>query len=311
MRGTQPEQISRLKKIVFTCLLLCFYFHSNGQYSTFQYSGANREYLYYTPSNLPVNSPLVVAVHGYTDDALHFQDYTKLNLLADSLGFAVCYPRGTLDHSGKRYWYVGYDFHKGDDIKDDCGFIETLAVYLQKKHNLNPTRTYITGMSNGGDMCIKIACDGKGVFKAFAPVVGCLMECIQKNSHYSPKPMLFINGTKDNTTYYAGDTSNLQGFGAYLDTPTMIQYFAKLNGCNQTERDTLPDWNKTDNSFIIREKHYQTKSDCNQVWFYQVVGGGHDWIGSSGNMDINAGTEIAKFFLNLPYTKNNVTKQEH
>lgn len=291
-------------KIILTGILFGINITSFGQYSTFQYDGMNREYIYYSPANLPPNSPLIFAVHGYTDDAEHFQNYIKLNQLADSLKFAVCYPRGTIDQAGKRYWYVGYDLHKGADIKDDCGFIEALARYLQKKHNLSPTKTYITGMSNGGDLCIKIACEGSDVFKAFAPVVGCLMDCIKKSSHYTPKPMLFINGTKDNTTYYAGDPENLQGFGVYLDTSSMIQYFTELNGGTQTETDTIPDRNKADNSIVIQEKHFRNTSDGNPVWFYKVVGGGHDWIGSSGNMDIKASVEIAKFFHEISMRNN-------
>jgi hypothetical protein len=32
------------------------------------------------------------------------------------------------------------------------------------------------------------------------------------------------------------------------------------------------------------------------VWLYQVVNGGHDWVGIDGNMDINAGEVAWKFF---------------
>ena len=33
----------------------------------------------------------------------------------------------------------------------------------------------------------------------------------------------------------------------------------------------------------------------NEVWYYEVVGGGHDWPGASGNMDINASEEVWNF----------------
>ncbi|MDB4237119.1 T9SS type A sorting domain-containing protein, partial [Flavobacteriaceae bacterium] len=35
-----------------------------------------------------------------------------------------------------------------------------------------------------------------------------------------------------------------------------------------------------------------------EIWYYEVVGGGHDWPGDSGNMDINAGEEAWLFFQN-------------
>ena len=53
-----------------------------------------------------------------------------MNDIADEYGFAVCYPRGTVDDSGNRFWNVGYDFHPNETV-DDVDFLKELAIYLQ------------------------------------------------------------------------------------------------------------------------------------------------------------------------------------
>ena len=51
-----------------------------------------------------------------------------------------------------------------------------------------------------------------------------------------------------------------------------------------------PDTDTSDGSFIVSEKYIYGVNQ-NEVWYYKVVGGGHDWPGSGGNMDIEAGEQ--------------------
>jgi len=108
--------------------------------------------IYYEPSSLNENMPLVFVMHGFTGDANSIRSYSQMNQIADQYGFAVCYPRGTLDSNGDRFWNVGYAFHQSETA-DDVGFLTELAEYLQITHNLNPDYTFATGFSNGGEMC--------------------------------------------------------------------------------------------------------------------------------------------------------------
>jgi polyhydroxybutyrate depolymerase len=291
-----------MKLINYFCFLAFIFetYTADAQYLTFSHGGLNRQYLYYAPPGLPANSPLIVVMHGYSDDATAIQNYSGMNLIADAYGFAVCYPRGTVDHTGYRFFNVGYDFNVGIDTVNDLDFLEDLAVYLQQSQGLDSNRTYATGLSNGGDMCYKIACEGSGVFKAVAPVAGmALQNILSNNTNYSPIPICEFHGTADNVTYFTGDPNNMGGWGAYPSLPSTINYFSGLNSCNQTTTDTLADTDPSDGSFIIREKHSINGSNCNQVWMYKVVGGGHDWIGSWGNMDVYAGVEMVEFFQDV------------
>ncbi|MFM7679108.1 MAG: alpha/beta hydrolase family esterase, partial [Roseiflexaceae bacterium] len=126
-------------------------------YQFFSYDGLQREYLIHIPDQVVVNAPLVFVLHGFTDDATGIRATTQMDAVADRYGFAVVYPRGTLDRDGRRFWQVGYDFHAGETV-DDVGFLVALAQHLQHRYHLSATHTFMTGMSNGGDMAFVMAC---------------------------------------------------------------------------------------------------------------------------------------------------------
>ncbi len=269
---------------------------ANGQYSIFNHDGLNREYIYYEPMNLPSNSPIIFVMHGYTDDATEIELYSGFNVIANTVGFAVCYPRGTNDWLGYRFFNVGYDFHLGIETVNDLGFIEALASYLQTTNGLDSNRIYATGLSTGGDMCYKIACQGSGIFKGVAPVAGMMLKDIEDNcTNNISIPVLEIHGTNDDVTFYDGDINNKEGWGAYSAIDTIIYFFASRNGYTSVQSQNLPDINTTDGSTVTSFK-YTDSSHCNEFWLYRVNDGGHDWPGSFGNMDINTSEEIWDFF---------------
>jgi polyhydroxybutyrate depolymerase len=150
-------------------------------------------------------------------------------------------------------------------------------------------------MSNGGDMSYMLGCQANDVFRAIAPVAGCMMEEIYNTCDSSPVPILEIHGDNDDVTLWDGDMQNNDGWGAYYSIEDGIELWVEINDCQNNEEIFLPNTNLNDGTYIINHRYF----DCNdnaEVWLYQVVGGGHDWPGSDGNMDINSSEEIWKFF---------------
>jgi len=283
--------------LVLVSFMILFSFISQAQYSSFEHDGISRQYIYYEPAELNEQMPLVFVMHGFTGDASNIRNYSAMNQFADQYGFAVCYPRGTVDSSGDRFWNVGYAFHQNETV-DDVGFLTELAVYLQETHELNPDYTFATGMSNGGEMCYMLACQAYDTFKAVAPVAGMILQDILDECDGSPPiPLFEIHGSQDSVTPLSGDPNNNDGWGAYPSIPFTIDYFAEKNECTTVETETLPDTDPSDGSFVVSEKHLNGINN-NEVWYYEVVGGGHDWPGAWGNMDIDAGEEAWLFFQN-------------
>ena len=115
-----------------------------------------------------------------------------------------------------------------------------------------------------------------------------------------PVPVFETHGTDDDVTYYDGDPYNDDGWGAYLDIPSIMEYWVNQNNLTDLVVDTLPDLAPNDDSIIERYIYTSENSD-NEVWLYKVIGGGHDWPGSSwwGNMDINVSQDIWNFFSQM------------
>lgn len=284
-----------IKRFAITILIFIETGSLLAQYQQFTHGNRTRQYLYYAPSELQTGAPLVFVLHGYTDDASSIQLYSGMNDVADRNGFAVCYPRGTVDHRGNRFWNVGYDFHTEETV-DDVGFLVQLALYLQNKHRLGSHHTFATGMSNGGEMCYLLACKASDAFRAVAPVAGMMLQSFfEMCDSAQPVPIFEIHGTKDEVNRYNGDPAGNDGWGAYPDIPFTIDYWVKRNGCAAAILDTLPDLDHRDSSFVISAKYLNGIHD-NQVWFYKIVNGGHDWPGSSGNRDFETSEHIWAFF---------------
>ncbi len=283
-------------KFLLSFVLICLIcFDLQAQLQNFQHDGMTRKYIHYSPENVPENAPLVVVMHGYTGSANDIQSYSEMNDVADEYGFAVCYPQGTSDFFGQKFFNVGYDFH--DDIEvDDVDFIVKLVEYLQTTHNLSAENIFATGLSNGGDMCYMLACEAANTFKAIAPVAGMMLETITVECEVeNPMPVFEIHGTNDDVTYFEGDINNEDGWGAYPDIPTTIDFWVNANACTDLEIDTLPNISPNDGSYVISEKHLNGING-NEVWLYKIVNGEHDWPGAWGNMDISASVEAWLFF---------------
>jgi len=264
----------------------------------FNHDKTNRRYLLHIPPNLKDNAPLVFVFHGYSGNPYDIMSYSNMNEIANENGFAVCYPEGSLDQYDNLYFNVGYDMHSNSNI-DDVDFVINLAQHLQQTHNLSPTNTFSTGFSNGGDISYMLACQASDVFRAIAPVAGMIKVDIYKDcDNASGVPVFEIHGTNDDVTPFEGDLTNEDGWGAFLDIPTTIDYFVDKNNLSEINIDTLPNIDNNDGSYVISYVHY-SENTTNQVWLYKVIGGGHDWPGAWGNMDINSSEKIWEFFSQM------------
>lgn len=288
------------KRLLFLVIVSFFLatISAKAQYQTFVHGGINRQYIFHRPAFLPPGAPLVFVLHGYNGTAVGM-DYIGMNAIADSNLFTVCYPEGTKDEWNRNCWNLGYDFQAGMTV-DDVDFLNSLAVHLQSTYNLDPGKTFCTGLSNGGDMCYLLACQESHIFKAVAPVAGCLMQWIHDSCNITePIPVFEIHGTNDQITLWDGDLENTQGYGPYFGVLFTFDFWVNVNNCITETIDTLPNLDPTDHSIVISDI-FTDGINGNQVWLYTIDGGGHGWPGTAGNnMDINASAEVWSFFENV------------
>ncbi|MDG2291881.1 MAG: PHB depolymerase family esterase [Phycisphaerales bacterium] len=286
----------RLLATIVVCLLAVA--SANAQNINFPHDGLDRQYRIHIPDQLSESPALVLALHGYSgnnNDMINNYGWTEL---ADERGFIVACPNGTQDQWGNRFWDVDYDFHQNLDIDDD-GFLSALALHLQNLYGLDPNRVFVTGFSNGAEMCFQLACRESESFAAFAPIVGMMLDPLFTNCEPDVlRPILSLNGTDDNVTLFDGDMNNSGGWGAYHSIPDTMALWANILGTTGFERTYLPDTDPNDGS-TVRLDVYSSSQHGLELWYYLVIGGGHDWPGQWGNMDINAAVEVWNFFDGL------------
>jgi polyhydroxybutyrate depolymerase len=298
-----------LKKIFITFFFLLFFSCSNQEDDldiivdnpswtqkefTTNYGGLNRKYILYKPKSYSENAPLVFVLHGFGSNNKTILNYSQMNSIADQNGFMVCYPLGSTEPiTGQTHWNANLQ-----TSVNDIGFLSFLALKIQEEYKTSFDNVFTAGMSNGGFMSYTLGCEKSDIFKAVASITGTMSGYDWNNCSPAYKiPVLQMSGTSDTVVPWDG-TMNVPEWPAWAGAPHILEvmeFWSDLNACTQDEIIDFPDIDKSDYSTVSLTKK-KGGSYNNEVWFYKVEGGGHDWPGAWGNQDINASEEIWKFF---------------
>jgi polyhydroxybutyrate depolymerase len=253
---------------------------------TIQYDGLTREYSIYVPTSYDgtTSFPLLFNFHGGGGDIASHIAIADMRSIADTGNFIVVYPQARPDPSdGNSFNWIP----KVSGTFDDVPFISSLIDRIASNYEIDQNRIYACGYSLGGDMSFELACKLNNRIAAIAPVA----RTMQANpdsfcSPTHPTGILTILGTDDTTSPYNGITYG--GIEYYLSAAATHSYWATHNDCNPTPTlSTL--------SSSVEKYTWSTASGCAFVEELKVIGGGHDWPGSFGNMTINASEEIWQF----------------
>ncbi len=228
----------------------------------------------------------MVALHGYGSSPEVIQGYAGLDALAETKGFAVVYPLATTDNWGWNCWNIGYC---GNNDVDDVGFVRSVIEEVQADQGLGSV--LVTGMSNGGDMTYRMACQAADLVDVAAPVTGCLMTWLTGVCDPSPPPMLHIHGNADSTTLWDGDP-NYTG-GGYEGTLASIGFIAGLHEADLYSTETFDD--TSDASRYTVHSWAKATGDV-PVQLYEIDGGRHTWPTGAPQHDFDSATVIWDFF---------------
>jgi polyhydroxybutyrate depolymerase len=240
--------------------------------------GRKRTYEIHGPACSPADRalPLVVVLHGRLGDGHSNVALTHFDPVADAHGFLIVYPDGL-----HRSWADGRQGTPSDkDGVDDVKFLSELIQKLVAESHADPRRVYVTGMSNGGFMTQRVACELAAQIAAAGSVAATMGENIAASCHpEKPVPMMFMQGSKDPLVPIQGGSLGGGGSrGEILSLDAAAQKWVTLNACSQrATRSTLPDM-ANDGTTIIRE----TFSGCREgadVIVYTIENGGRTWPG--------------------------------
>ena len=190
------------------------------------FGGLQRSYvLHVPPASPPVG--LVINLHGSGMTGAAQAALTNYNAVADRFGFVVAYPDG-VDLS----WADG----RGASIPDrqgvdDVGFLSALIDRLSRDFAIPPGRVFVTGMSAGGFMATRLACDRADLVAAVAPVAGTLgagVPCAPSR----PVSVLQIHGTGDAVVPFGGGPMVGRGGPSdILSAPALAERWRQADGC--------------------------------------------------------------------------------
>lgn len=286
--------------IYFLGFLLPFTLIAQSVNGTIQHNGLTREYSVYVPTMYNANTtvPLVLNLHGYTSVNWQQEFYGDFRPIADTANFIIVHPNGTLDANNNRYWNVGFF----PSTVDDVGFLLALIDTLSATYNIDPNRIYSTGMSNGGFMSYRLACE-TARFAAIASVTGGMTTSVYNNcAPTKPIPVMEVHGTADPTVAYGGSAINLH-------TDSVVKYWVNKNHCNPVPSITnVPNTNQVDGA--TAEHHVYIGGDNGtSVELYRIIGGGHTWPGAGFTIgvtcqDFSASKEIWRFFSQYSLSTN-------
>ncbi|MDP1612418.1 MAG: PHB depolymerase family esterase [Sulfuritalea sp.] len=213
------------------------------------HEGRTRKVVVHVPAGLDSTqaAPLVLALHGGGGYAEYMADDGRYGLISksDSAGFVVAFPNGYSKFPRGKFatWNAGGCCGDARDRKvDDVGFLRAVVAHLSARLKLDRARIYATGMSNGGMMSHRLACEAADLFAAVASVAG--TEALSVCQPVRPIPVLHIHARNDTHVLFNGgagkdafrDESKVMDF---VSAPETIARWVQRDQCRPTPRRVL------------------------------------------------------------------------
>lgn len=194
-----------------------------GSWHQFRFAAAvgSRSYRVYIPFGLrrTTGAPMLLALHGCTQDALDFAAGSRFNELADRHKFVVVYPEQSVAHNGQRCWNwfrTGHQFREQGEPAILAGIVGRMLAE-RVRWRIDPERVYVTGISAGGAMAVVLAAtypelfaavgvhsappyrSAAGPANAIAAMQGRAMPPPVQTAAGAMPPMIIFQGTFDGT----------------------------------------------------------------------------------------------------------------
>jgi polyhydroxybutyrate depolymerase len=188
---------------------------------TITIGGRNRTFLLHVPPSYTGLSsvPLVLDLHGLSSNSSQQAGLSGFRRKSDEAGFIVAWPQG-VGNSWNAFGCCGTaDFFN----IDDPAFLRAVVARISQLGNIDPSRVYITGLSNGGFMTHRMACVAADIFAAAAPVSAPLNTSTATCRPSRQITVVAFHGLNDGIVPYGG--------GAFQSAQNSLTTWASIDGC--------------------------------------------------------------------------------
>ena len=258
------------------CVLLATPAPAEDQARTITSGGSARTFVVFIPERVKAArrpAPVVLVLHGGLGTGTQVRRHMGFDAVAEREGLIAVYPDGLY-----RGWNDGrVDLQRRRSGEpDDVAFLRQIVRALQSEGLAESGRVFAIGVSNGGMMAFRLACEASEDFNGIVTVIANLS--VELSRACAPKrgiPVLAIQGTKDPLMPWSGGGVGLRGErGQVISADATLAHWVKVNGCGtRPETSALPDRDPGDGTSLKLERY--SCPEARRVARITVVNGGH------------------------------------
>ncbi len=266
--------------------------------------GGGRKYLLHIPKKYDASrvTPLVLFFHGGGGHMEQAAESYGWREKSEQEGFIVAFPNGSsrLPRQHLATWNAGACCgYARDQAIDDVGFVQQVIADIERQVRIDTGKRFAVGMSNGGMLAYRLACEMADTFKAVASVAG--TDNTTACSPSQPISILHIHARNDDHVLFEGgagkeafrDESKVTDF---TSVPETIDRWIFRNRAEKMPQRILE-------VSGAQGDRYRSKHNHAQIELVVTETGGHSWPGGKSvrgktpSMAIGANDLIWDFFM--------------
>ena len=253
---------------------------------TLESGGLMREYQVYVPTGYnPTRAvPLVLSLHGFASNMGQQRYFSGWDILGEAENFIAVFPNGT----GRPLRWNAGEFSASERAgalmqavirapSDDIQFLSDLLDSVETTYCIDSAHVYVTGLSNGGGMSNRVACELADRVTAIGTVGGAyppLETCAPPRA----VPVISFHGVLDPIVPFEGsEDMGLPG------AETWASAWAARNDCASIATTDDPDY------AVVSVMRWSDCADDADVILYEIADGGHTWPGSASFAEVMLG----------------------
>ncbi|GAA4337565.1 hypothetical protein GCM10023144_33440 [Pigmentiphaga soli] len=254
----------------------------------------------------PLLRPMVVMLHGCTQDADDFAAGTRMNALARDLGVVVLYPEQTPRANAQRCWNWFKPQHQQRG-RGEPAILAALAQTIAADHHVDAARVFVAGLSAGGAMADIVGRCYPDVFAAVgvhsglpsgaASDVGSALAAMRNGRPAAPAvsggpmpPTIVFHGDADATVHVSNGAA-------------IVEAARNANGKTAGKPSARVAEGRSSGGQRYTRTVYTDEAGRSTTEYWQLHGAGHAWSGGSAEgsytdpAGVDASAEMLRFFL--------------